>query len=267
LGITLIGLGCGDGVDQSSRGFRVEGTEAGDCEDNADNDADGLLDCDDPGCAGSSVCAAEVDGGTGGIGGNAGTGGEGGSGGASGTGGVGGSAGTGGAAGAGGTGGSAGTGGTGGTGGTDCSGGPLATPIPNCRPEPVPNIGNGYADCVARINQLRWECQCLPPLQRWNAAEGCADQHAEYDSTRSAHAGFRDDICSPRGWAQNECPGWRSTEHVISGCLQAMWDEGPGEPYSEHGHYINMTNSSYTMVACGFYETASGDVWSVQNFQ
>jgi hypothetical protein len=46
-----------------------------------------------------------------------------------------------------------------------------------------------------------------------------------------------------------------------------MWDEGPGEPYSAHGHYINMTNPSYTMVACGFYETAGGSVWSVQNFQ
>jgi hypothetical protein len=46
-----------------------------------------------------------------------------------------------------------------------------------------------------------------------------------------------------------------------------MWDEGPGEPYSAHGHYINMTNSSYSMVACGFYETADGSFWSVQNFQ
>jgi uncharacterized protein YkwD len=46
-----------------------------------------------------------------------------------------------------------------------------------------------------------------------------------------------------------------------------MWDEGPGEPYSVHGHYINMTNPSYSMVACGFYETGGGSVWAVQNFQ
>ena len=46
-----------------------------------------------------------------------------------------------------------------------------------------------------------------------------------------------------------------------------MWDEGPGEPFVEHGHYINMTNPDHSMVACGFYETPSGDVWSVQNFQ
>jgi hypothetical protein len=170
--------------------------------------------------------------------------------------------------------------GTGGTGGgaagapgdprfiADCNNGPLNAPVANCQPEPLPSSGDPYADCVTRINQLRWECQCLPALQRWNEAEGCADQHSEYDSsTRIYHAGFSEDICSPRGWAQNECPGYGSTDHVINGCLQAMWDEGPGEPYSAHGHYINMTNSSYSMVACGFYETADGSFWSVQNFQ
>ena len=178
-----------------------------------------------------------------------------------------------------GAGGAGGTGGTdGGTGGTpidpgfvsDCSNGPLGAPIANCQPEALPSSGDPYADCVTRINQLRWECQCLPPLQRWNDAEGCADQHSSYDSSDNQnrpHAGFGDDICSPGGWAQNECPGWGSTEHIITGCLQAMWDEGPGEPYSAHGHYINMTNPSYTMVACGFYETSDGRFWSVQNFQ
>lgn len=150
----------------------------------------------------------------------------------------------------------------------DCSNGPLDAPVANCQPEPLESSGDPYADCVTRINQLRWECQCLPPLQRWSEAEGCADQHSQYDSTRpSPHAGFRDDICSPRGWAQNECPGWRSSEQVIAVCLQSMWDEGPGEPYSQHGHYINMTNPSYSMVACGFYETPDGQLWSVQNFQ
>ena len=165
--------------------------------------------------------------------------------------------------------------GTGGTGLTqgdprflaDCSGGSLASPLDNCQPTPLPSTGDPYADCVTRINQLRWECQCLPPLARWTEAEGCADQHSEYDSTRSAHSGFRDKICTPGGWAQNECPGWGSTEQVVQGCLQAMWDEGPGEPYSAHGHYINMTNPSYTMVACGFHETSEGRFWSVQNFQ
>ena len=76
----------------------------------------------------------------------------------------------------------------------DCSGGPLAAPIANCKPEALPSSGDRYADCVTRINQLRWECQCLPALQRWTEAEGCADQHSQYDSTRSAHSGFRSEI-------------------------------------------------------------------------
>lgn len=142
----------------------------------------------------------------------------------------------------------------------------LEEPIPNCAPLPAPDTGNLKQDCVSRINQLRGQCQCLPPLARWTGGEACADQHAEYDSTHGAHAGTIAGICSPGGWAQNECPGWGSNSAVITNCLQMMWNEGPGEPYSEHGHYINMTNPSYTKVACGFYTTGSGTVWSVQNF-
>jgi hypothetical protein len=148
-----------------------------------------------------------------------------------------------------------------------CDAGPLDGPLSNCAPEPLPSTGDPAEDCVRRINQLRWECQCLPPLERWTDAESCADQHAEYDSTRSPHAGFRDDICANGGFGQNECPGWGSTQNVIEVCLQSMWNEGPGEPFSEHGHYINMTNPRHSMVACGFYTTPDGQIWAVQNFQ
>ncbi len=37
-------------------GSREEGTRSGDCSDEADNDGDGLFDCDDDGCAGSPAC-------------------------------------------------------------------------------------------------------------------------------------------------------------------------------------------------------------------
>jgi len=148
-----------------------------------------------------------------------------------------------------------------------CADGPLALPIPDCRPQAPPSVGDPYEDCVARINQLRAVCQCLPPLARWPEGEACADQHSEYDVTRGAHAGFRARICSPGGMGQNECPGWGSLPQVISGCLQTMWDEGPGEPFIEHGHYLNMTNERFTHVACGFHTTPAGRVWSVQNFR
>ena len=151
-----------------------------------------------------------------------------------------------------------------------CEDGPLAEPIEGCEPSPVPSSGDPYADCVARINQFRRECQCLPPLQRWKEAESCADEMAEYDSTNGAHAGFSAGICSPRGRAQNECPGYgaiRGGRGVLNLCLQMMWDEGPGKPFSEHGHYINMSSQQHSKVACGFYETSGGQIWAVQNFR
>jgi hypothetical protein len=45
------GEGEGEGEDE-----RNEGSEPGDCTDRADNDGDGLFDCDDDGCAGSDAC-------------------------------------------------------------------------------------------------------------------------------------------------------------------------------------------------------------------
>jgi hypothetical protein len=117
--------------------------------------------------------------------------------------------------------------------------------------------------CVDRINGFR-ATEDLPPLGRWKDAESCADDEAAEDSrTGTAHGAFGQ--CDER--AQNECPGWGSLEQVIDGCLQMMWDEGPGEPYAEHGHYINMSSTAYTKVACGFHETADGSVWAIQNFK
>jgi uncharacterized protein YkwD len=152
----------------------------------------------------------------------------------------------------------------------DCTmGPPLDTPIAGCRPTPMPSTGDPAEDCVRRINQFRCECQHLPPLMRWRDGEACANQMAQYDSEHSdrAHAGFIDRICSG-GNAQNECPGWGSIEQTVSGCLQQMWDEGPGDFYGPppHGHYINMSSTSYTMVACGFYEGPRG-VYAAQNFR
>ena len=145
---------------------------------------------------------------------------------------------------------------------TGCESGPLPGPIPGCAPAPMPSSGDVYQDCVDRINQFRWECQCLPPLARWSDAETCSDEQSGNDqATNSPHGNFG--ACGE--WAQNTCPNWGSEQDVIVGCLQAMWDEGPGEPFSEHGHYINMSNPEYTKVACGFSSSGAG-VWSNQNF-
>jgi len=149
-----------------------------------------------------------------------------------------------------------------------CESGPLDAPIADCEPLPVPDTGDFYADCVARINQFRWECQCLPPLERWLEAEDCADQMAEYDAgLDEAHAGIRAGICEPSNAGQNECLNYGPSFGILDFCLQQMWDEGPGEDFQAHGHYLNMSDTSSSRVACGQYVAPNGDVTSVQNFQ
>lgn len=117
--------------------------------------------------------------------------------------------------------------------------------------------------CVDTINEHRASLN-LPPYQRWTASEPCADGQAQSDSqTGTAHGAFGQ--CGER--AQNECPGWPApADKMIVGCLQSMWDEGPGD-FSGHGHFINMSSTMYTEVACGFYTTPSGRIWSVQDFR
>jgi hypothetical protein len=122
------------------------------------------------------------------------------------------------------------------------------------------------------VNQFR-ACVCLPALPRNPDAESCLNQQSEYDSTHEAHAGFKAEVCKPRGNAQNECPGWGSETQVVKGCIQQMFDEGvpPDDPcegdcYQKHGHFINMTSTKYKSVACGKFTTSKGEVWSVQNF-
>lgn len=143
-----------------------------------------------------------------------------------------------------------------------CESGPLPAPIAGCTPTPPATTGDFGQDCVDRINQFRWECQCLPPLARWAEAESCTDDQSGNDQNGGgAHANFG--ACGES--AQNTCPNWGTESDVVVGCLQAMWDEGPGSVFEEHGHYINMSSLSYTKVACGYSSSGEG-LWSNQNF-
>ena len=145
---------------------------------------------------------------------------------------------------------------------TGCESGPLPDPVPGCAPPVAALSGDFGQDCVDRINQFRWVCQCLPPLARWNDAESCTDQQSADDQASGiAHDNFG--ACGEN--AQNTCPNWGSEGQIIDSCLQMMWDEGPGEPFAEHGHYINMSSLSYSKVACG--RSSNGGVWSNQNFK
>ena len=122
------------------------------------------------------------------------------------------------------------------------------------------------ARCVATINQYRATLS-LPPYAAWDDAttNTCVDGQAHTDSVaNTAHSAFGS--CTEH--AQDECPGWQGPpDSVMDNCLAAMWAEGPGTDFSTHGHYINMSSTSYTKVACGFYQTASGDYWAAQDFR
>jgi len=54
----------------------------------------------------------------------------------------------------------------------------------------------------------------------------------------------------------------------LNGVSSGPGDQTPcnGQCFEDHGHFINMTSTSMTKVACGFYTTSAGKVWAVQNF-
>ena len=143
--------------------------------------------------------------------------------------------------------------------------------LASCGGSSGPSVDSQHAiDCVARINGFRAGLG-LPALQRWKGAEACANDSSRDDARASApHGSFG--ACGE--FAQNTCPGWPDMEGVIQGCLQAMWDEGEPPPgpcdgacFQAHGHYLNMSSTAYTEVACGFHTGADGSVWSNQNFR
>lgn len=137
---------------------------------------------------------------------------------------------------------------------------------------PDSGAGDGTSEqlCVDTINQYRATLG-LPAYKRWTAEETCANGEATNDQAHPStpHWSFKQPGGPPCGEsAQNECPGWPGpASTMIPQCLQMMWNEGPGADFSMHGHYINMSSTSYTQVACGFYTLPDGSVWAVQDFK
>jgi hypothetical protein len=141
-----------------------------------------------------------------------------------------------------------------------------ATPIATRTPTPAPTGGSNDASqlCVDLINGYRASIG-RAPLARWTEQEACTEDQGFADAQSGRpHSAFGQ--CTE--WAQNECPNWPGPpSQMIDDCLAMMWAEGPGEPYSAHGHYINMANPGYTKVACGFAVLSNGRVWAIQNFK
>ena len=139
---------------------------------------------------------------------------------------------------------------------------PTAAPAPWAPPAAADRFAAARQRCVDETNAYRARVGVPPVVARPDKA-ACTDTDARGDATNhTVHGGSGK--CGLA--AQNECPGWPGTgAGIVSQCLQSMFAEGPGEPYPQHGHYINMTGRDYRGLACGFYE-ADGKVWLIQNF-
>jgi hypothetical protein len=159
--------------------------------------------------------------------------------------------------------------------------GPASQPIPTSAPPPVatqaaaPGAAPSAAPVASADPYASVRQQCIdatnayrakvgaPPLAPRFDLNGCSDGDARGDATNGSVHGMAGGC--PMS-AQNECPGWPSPPSgMLADCLKQMFDEGPGEPYDEHGHYINMTSLDYHSMTCGIYEQG-GQVWLVENF-
>jgi hypothetical protein len=137
-----------------------------------------------------------------------------------------------------------------------------SVPVAVASPASGDSYARARASCVAAINNYRAAAGKAPLIQRTDQ-ERCADVDAQGDA-QSGRAHGESGHC--QNSAQNECPGWpNNPASTVPQCAQMMHGEGPGEPYSAHGHYINMMGN-YTGMACGFAVDGSGQLWVVQNF-
>ena len=136
-------------------------------------------------------------------------------------------------------------------------------------PAPVPVASPVLQQaCAEVVNSYR---TTLPrtPLVPWTDSASCFARQAKDDALGGVgHAHFG--VCGES--AQNTCPGWGSgaTDSAqiatLRQCAKMMWDEGPGDDFSRHGHYLNMANAAYTSVGCGYF-LQEGRLWINMDFR
>lgn len=133
------------------------------------------------------------------------------------------------------------------------------------QPSPVPlPFADPAQRCVDVINQYRASAN-LPPLSRWIMSESCVNAEAR-DAAASGQPHGAFGRCGEL--AQNVCPDWAGpADRMIAPCIQSQWAEGPGGDFATHGHYLNLSSTRFTKVACGYFTTPNGKVWAVQDFQ
>lgn len=134
--------------------------------------------------------------------------------------------------------------------------------------------------CLEVINKYRATENLKPLTLAPEAKQTCVDEQAAADLVSGkAHGHFGD--CGE--FAQNSGPNvdlkWRDTEEkIVDTYLEMMWSEkelvesGKRDPakkedYSYIGHYLNMSSTKYTTVACGIAKNSDGTKgWFNVNF-
>lgn len=144
--------------------------------------------------------------------------------------------------------------------------------------------------CVDQINMYR-ATMSLPALARETPnIEACSDMGAKQDAdTNSPHSSAGMCFKPPTyyGGGQNTCPslpvggfGGSTLQSSLKQCIDQMWAEGPPPApttvqqcindrsgcFPQHGHWINMIQTMYKSVSCGFYKKPDGSYWGNQDF-
>lgn len=142
------------------------------------------------------------------------------------------------------------------------------------------NPADWHDYCLDVINKYRATENLKPLILAPEAKQTCVEEQAAADlKSNKAHGHFGD--CGE--FAQNSGPNidlkWQNTEEkIVDTYLEMMWSEkelvesGKRDPkndsdYPYIGHYLNMSSTKYTMVACGIAKSADGKTgWFNVNF-
>ncbi len=93
-----------------------------------------------------------------------------------------------------------------------------------------------------------------PPLAESSALITFASAGAADDFASTPHHHFTTTNGGGIAFAENECPHWSlahegagDMDTLVTACITAFYNEGPGSDYAKHGHYINMMGNYQTM--------------------
>lgn len=128
------------------------------------------------------------------------------------------------------------------------------------------SFGETRSAALEQTNALRATVG-KPALVETAELTSYANAGAQFDHGASPHDHFRQTSGGGVAGAENECPHWPNgadLDETVKNCIDAFWSEGPGEDYSMHGHYINMTGN-YTTMGLGIF-VAGDSVTIVQDF-